>query len=102
MHFRHDILRWPKVGLAPGDMPPASGPVARWVDGRSLGVGGKGFAPNSSANFWQRLPDAAQATVPANIWRLSLQPAGVVVRFRSNASTVGVQVRRAVVWVVCL
>ena len=71
-----------------------------WVDASAepeqIAVEGKGFsyAPQSDASFWQRFPSAANESVPSNIFRLSRSPSGVLVRFRTNASSVFVNVTR--------
>ena len=67
----------------------------RWVDARTLGVEGKGFAEEAEdRSFWQRFPSSAQGVVPPNIWRLSTQTSGLLVRFRTNASLVVINVTR--------
>ena len=67
----------------------------RWVDARTLGVEGKGFAQESGdRSYWQRFPSSAQPLVPRNIWRLSTQPSGMLVRFQTNASSVVINVTR--------
>jgi hypothetical protein len=71
----------PWVGPHPPPPPPPSSPLV-WVDAATLGVEGKGWGRNSSAVFWQRLPDSAKAIIPKGIWTLSQQPSGVLVRFR--------------------
>ena len=45
-------------------------------------------------SYWQRFPASAQSLVPKNIWRLSTQPSGMLVRFRTNASLVVINVTR--------
>lgn len=48
-----------------------------------------------SGDKWQRLPDRAKAVVPPAVWRLSLQPSGGRIRFRSNTTNVALHVTYA-------
>lgn len=48
-------------------------------------VEGRGFSPHLLARPFDRLPARAETTVPANVWQLSRQPAGLSLRFWSDA-----------------
>ena len=69
-----------------------------YTDGSELGIEGKGFPKSGSKNFWQRFPDAAEATLKAaglaGIWKLSLPPSGVIVRFTTDATSIAISVSR--------
>ena len=58
----------------------------RWVNARDLDVEGKGWADTKS--FFDRLPSKAEGVVPHSVWDLSHDSAGLVVRFRSDATTI--------------
>lgn len=58
----------------------------RWMDGKQLRVGGQGFADLKAP--WDRLPARAEGVVRQAVWDLSREPAGVHIRFVSNATTI--------------
>ena len=67
----------------------------KWVDAATLGVEGKGFAAEANdASFWQRFPSSAQGSVPRGIFKLAMQPSGMLVRFRTNADAVQINITR--------
>jgi hypothetical protein len=62
-----------------------------WTNATTLTVGGRGF--NDTATFWERLPTAADGKVNGGVYGLSKDSAGMSVRFKSSAATVGVRYR---------
>ena len=56
-----------------------------WYDILSLGLEGRGWAETKTP--YDRLPAAAEGKVPAAVWGLSLNSAGMCVRFVSDATT---------------
>lgn len=62
-----------------------------WTNASTLTVGGRGF--NGTATFWERLPSAANGTVNGGVYGLSKDSAGMSVRFKSSAETIGVRYR---------
>jgi hypothetical protein len=57
-----------------------------WSDGAELGVEGRGF--DDVAQPYDRLPTRAEGVVRAEVWRRSRQPAGLSVRFRTDATEI--------------
>ena len=89
--WRTGILGW---SSDPIDTPGSLGSSLVWTDAMKLGVEGKGWGASDSANYWQRLPDSANGVVPDGIWKLSTQTSGILVRFTSNSSSVGIAIQR--------
>jgi hypothetical protein len=89
--WRSEIMGW---SSQPADKAGTPGATLVWTDARQLGVEGKGWGASASANFWQRLPDSAKDAVPAGIWHLSTQTSGILVRFSTNSSAVGISISR--------
>ncbi|MEZ5943718.1 MAG: SGNH/GDSL hydrolase family protein [Planctomycetaceae bacterium] len=58
----------------------------QWFDVRDWGVEGKGW--NDTAKYFDRLPAKAEGVVRAPVWSLSRHSAGMLVRFRTNATTI--------------
>lgn len=59
--------------------------VTAWYDGQRLPLEGKAFADTES--FYDRLPARAKATVPAPVWNLSHNSAGLALRFVTDAAS---------------
>ena len=57
-----------------------------WVDARTLGVEGKGWA--ETRDCYDRLPASAESLVPEPVWSLSHDSAGMAVRFRTDATAI--------------
>ena len=89
--WRSHILGWSTEHAGKAG---SHGAALVWTDARKLGVEGKGWGASASANYWQRLPDSAKDAVPAGIWHLSTQTSGILVRFTSNSSAVGISISR--------
>ena len=64
-------------------------PALEWVDARKLSVEGLGFKDVKLP--FDRLPSRAEGVVPAPVWKLSRDSAGVLVRF--TASTPAIHAR---------
>jgi hypothetical protein len=70
-------------GLAPVQEP---GSDLSWYDARYLTVEGKGWT--DTENFWERLPARAKGKVPARVWGLSKNTAGICVRFVTDSKEI--------------
>jgi len=57
-----------------------------WYDVLALGLEGRGWADTKTP--YDRLPAAAEGKVPASVWGLSLNSAGMCVRFVTDATTI--------------
>lgn len=57
-----------------------------WYDASKWGVSGKAW--DDTQGFYDRLPARAQAVVPAAVWNLSKQSAGMYVEFETDAQTI--------------
>lgn len=62
----------------------------RWVDAKTLGIEGRGWASGTETPF-DRLPARAKAKVRADVWTLSQDSSGMLVRFRSDTGVLGVR-----------
>jgi len=60
-----------------------------WYDCKRLGLEGKGWADTQS--YYDRLPARAKGTVPAKVWRRSLDTAGMCVPFITDAASIRVR-----------
>lgn len=60
-----------------------------WYDCKLLALEGKGWAKTES--YYDRLPAKAKATVPAVVWDLSHDTAGMFVRFSTDSASVQVR-----------
>ena len=56
-----------------------------WYDGQVLPIEGRAF--NDTESYYDRLPARAKATVPAPVWGLSHNSAGLAFRFVSDAGS---------------
>ncbi len=59
-----------------------------WTDLLSAEMEGRGFAREQLARPCDRLPAEAEGKVPSKVWDLSRQPAGLSVRFRTDATEI--------------
>jgi lysophospholipase L1-like esterase len=60
-----------------------------WHEARTLGVQGKGWT--DTKRFYDRLPARAEEMVPAGVWELSRQSAGMCIGFKTAATTIAVR-----------
>lgn len=64
-----------------------------WHDVTTWGVEGREFADAARLRWFDRLPASAEATVTKNVWNLSRDSAGMMVRFKTDASALHVHYR---------
>jgi hypothetical protein len=60
-----------------------------WYDAHLLGLEGKGWRDTKTP--YVRLPAKAEGVVPAGVWGMSHHPAGLCVRFVTDATTINVR-----------
>lgn len=70
----------------PPKNPSAPSPALQWTDLRKLDVEGRGW--NDTPEFYDRLPARAEKLVPAPVWGLSRDSAGMLVRFVTDATDI--------------
>lgn len=63
-------------------------PQLEWHDVTTWGVEGRGWNDMARARWFQRLPDEAQGKVTGAVWGLSQDSAGMMVRFKTDATTI--------------
>ncbi len=68
---------------------PESDEIA-WHDVEQWGVEGKGWDAEQTEKYFDRLPQRAKADVRSPVWSLSRHSAGMLARFRTNASNISV------------
>ena len=61
-----------------------------WHDVRDWGVEGKGWAESETEKYFDRLPARAKGVVRDPVWNLSRHSAGMLARFRTDASEIWV------------
>ncbi len=61
-----------------------------WHDITTWGVEGRILPEQERLSWFDRLPAAAQTTVTSNVWKLSRDSAGMMVRFKTDATAVHV------------
>lgn len=68
-----------------------------WHDVTNWGVEGRAWPEQERERWFDRLPAAAQKTVTSNVWNLSRDSAGMMVRFKTDATAIHVhyKVRKA-------
>lgn len=76
------LAGWVPSGLA------QDAPKVQWRDVRALGVEGQGWGEDQLQSPFDRLPARAEGVVPASVWGLSHQSAGLCVRFVTDAQTI--------------
>jgi hypothetical protein len=54
-----------------------------WHDVAAFGVEGRGWAADERKRWFDRFPARAEAKVPAAVWNLSRDSAGMVARFKT-------------------
>lgn len=62
-----------------------------WHDVESWGVEGRAWGEQPRLRWYDRLPAAAEKTVTSNVWNLSRDSAGMMVRFQTDASAISVR-----------
>jgi hypothetical protein len=76
---------------APAVAPQADAGVA-WHDVSTWDIEGRLWADEPRSRHFDRFPAAAEATVPGPVWKLSRDSAGMVARFRTDATTIRVRI----------
>jgi hypothetical protein len=71
--------------------PQADAGVA-WHDVSTWDIEGRLWADEPRSRHFDRFPAAAEATVPGPVWKLSRDSAGMVARFRTDATTIRVRI----------
>lgn len=59
-----------------------------WHDVTQWGVEGRGWIKDTRKRWFARLPDKAEATVTPAVWSLSQDSSGMMVRFKTDATTI--------------
>lgn len=62
-----------------------------WHDVESWGVEGRAWPEQTRLRWYDRLPAAAEKTVTSNVWNLSRDSAGMMVRFQTDAAAISVR-----------
>lgn len=70
------------------DPTPTAEPALSWHRVADWGVEGRAFASEPRVGWFDRLPAAAQGQVTDKVWALSRDSAGMVARFRTDASAI--------------
>lgn len=60
----------------------------QWHDVTKWGVEGRGWGSAERKRWFDRLPAKAEGKVTSNVWNLSRDSAGMMVRFKSNATEI--------------
>ena len=69
---------------------PATANLA-WHDVESWGLEGRAWPEQPRLRWYDRLPAAAEKTVTTNVWNLSRDSAGMMVRFQTDAPAISVR-----------
>jgi hypothetical protein len=67
---------------------PKPAPVLEWHDVTTWGVEGRAFGDAARASWFDRLPAEAQGKVTPAVWGLSRDSAGMVARFKTDATSI--------------
>ena len=81
-HFLFTLSSTPLLAQAPAP----TTPELDWIDARKLTVEGLGFKDVKSP--YDRLPGRAEGVVPPNVWNLSRNSAGALVRFTAATTEI--------------
>ncbi len=63
-------------------------PVLTWHDVTTWGVEGRGWPDMERKRWFDRFPGVAEGKVTANVWNLSRDSAGMMVRFKTDATVI--------------
>ena len=80
------VAQAPQTALPP--QTPASEPALTWHDVTSWGVEGRAWPAAERKRWFDRFPATAEGKVTEAVWGLSRDSAGMLVRFRTDASTI--------------
>jgi hypothetical protein len=85
------LAQAPPKSVLPGATPiPAKEPALRWHDITRWGVEGRAWPEEQRERWFDRLPASAKDKVTKNVWNLSRDSAGMMVRFRTDSPTLWV------------
>ena len=80
------------LAQTPAPAPNPKGPVipadAQWHDVTTWGVEGRGWEDQERQRWYDRLPAKAEKTVTPAVWALSRDSAGMMVRFKTDATAI--------------
>jgi hypothetical protein len=76
----------PAAAVSPQPSPPPE-PALDWHDVTTWGIEGRAFVDAPRARWFDRFPSAAEGKVTPNVWSLSRDSAGMMVRFRTDATS---------------
>jgi lysophospholipase L1-like esterase len=75
------------VAEPPSTAKKSAEPALQWRDVAQWGVEGRAFGEMARARWFDRLPSSAQGKVTNAVWGLSRHSAGMMVRFKTDATT---------------
>lgn len=76
------------VAEPPSDAKKSTEPALQWRDVTEWGVEGRAFTDLPRARWFDRLPGAAEGKVTKAVWDLSRHSAGMMVRFKTDATLI--------------
>jgi hypothetical protein len=77
----------PTSTAAAAPQPPPE-PALDWFDVTTWGVEGRAFVDMPRTRWFDRLPTSAEGKVTTNVWNLSRDSAGMMVRFKTDATRI--------------
>ncbi len=80
-------LAAPAPAATPAPTPPVEPPLA-WHDVTTWGPEGRAFGDMERKRWFDRLPAVADGKVTTNVWNLSRDSAGMMVRFQTDAAVI--------------
>jgi lysophospholipase L1-like esterase len=85
------LAQTPTAPATPPAATPAPEPKLSWHDVTQWGVEGRAWTDLPRKRWFQRLPDSAEGQVTQNVWNLSQDSSGMMVRFRTDATAIWAQ-----------
>ncbi len=91
------LLLLPSIAVCQTTKPAASAKAPAqpaelvWHDVKDWGVEGRGWSGEARARWFQRLPDKAKGKVTESVWGLSQDSAGMMTRFKTDATSIYVR-----------
>ena len=76
------------TAVAPTPAPAPPEPALDWHDVTTWGVEGRAFGETARTRWFDRLPTSAEGKVTTNVWNLSRDSAGMMVRFKTDATAI--------------
>ena len=71
----------------------APAPELIWTNVETFGIEGRAWSDQPRARYFDRFPAEAEKQIPAAVWSLSRDSAGMMVRFRTDASSIHARYR---------